>query len=49
MRRLDVLRPDHGGRASTACAAKGFDGVEPDNVDGYTNRTGFPLDRGATS
>ena len=26
-----------------ACAAKGFDGVEPDNVDGYTNNTGFPL------
>jgi hypothetical protein len=25
------------------CAAKGFDGVEYDNVDGYTNETGFPL------
>jgi hypothetical protein len=25
------------------CAAKGFDGVELDNVDGYTNNTGFPL------
>lgn len=25
------------------CAAKGFDGVEYDNVDGFTNRTGFPL------
>ena len=24
-------------------ASKGCDGVEPDNVDGYTNRTGFPL------
>ncbi|MFV0406751.1 MAG: endo alpha-1,4 polygalactosaminidase [Propioniciclava sp.] len=24
-------------------AAKGCHGVEPDNVDGYTNRTGFPL------
>jgi len=23
--------------------AKGCDGVEPDNVDGYTNSTGFPL------
>ncbi|PTT92944.1 endo alpha-1,4 polygalactosaminidase [Pelomonas sp. HMWF004] len=23
--------------------SKGCDGVEPDNVDGYTNRTGFPL------
>jgi hypothetical protein len=25
------------------CARKGFDGVEPDNVDGYANRTGFAL------
>jgi hypothetical protein len=25
------------------CRRKGFDGVELDNVDGYTNRTGFPL------
>jgi hypothetical protein len=25
------------------CREKGFDGVELDNVDGYTNRTGFPL------
>jgi hypothetical protein len=25
------------------CKAKGFDAVEPDNIDGYSNRTGFPL------
>ena len=25
------------------CRSKGFDGVEPDNVDGYANDTGFPL------
>ncbi|MFI6598501.1 endo alpha-1,4 polygalactosaminidase [Nonomuraea sp. NPDC050536] len=25
------------------CKAAGFDAVEPDNVDGYTNDTGFPL------
>jgi hypothetical protein len=25
------------------CQKKGFDGVELDNVDGYTNKTGFPL------
>ena len=25
------------------CKDKGFDGVEPDNIDGYTNDTGFPL------
>jgi hypothetical protein len=24
-------------------AERGFDGVEPDNVDGYANETGFPL------
>ena len=24
-------------------AEKGCDGVDPDNVDGYTNQTGFPL------
>lgn len=27
------------------CADKGFDGVEFDNVDGWSNRTGFPLRR----
>ena len=36
-------RTDHEARASTCCAAKGFDAVEFDNVDGYQNRTGFPL------
>lgn len=25
------------------CARKGFDAVEPDNVNGWENRTGFPL------
>jgi hypothetical protein len=25
------------------CKSKGFDGIDPDNVDGYTNDTGFPL------
>jgi hypothetical protein len=25
------------------CRAKGFDAVEPDNVDGYANDSGFPL------
>jgi hypothetical protein len=25
------------------CKSKGFDGVDPDNLDGYQNRTGFPL------
>jgi hypothetical protein len=25
------------------CKAKGFDAIEPDNIDGYANKTGFPL------
>lgn len=25
------------------CAHKGFDAIDPDNIDGYTNDTGFPL------
>jgi hypothetical protein len=25
------------------CQKKGFDGVDPDNINGYQNRTGFPL------
>lgn len=28
------------------CADKGFDAIEPDNIDGYTNNTGFPLTAG---
>jgi hypothetical protein len=27
------------------CAEKGFDGVDPDNLDGFTNETGFDLTR----
>lgn len=42
VRRLDVLLPILDARVA-ACAAGGFDGVDFDNVDGYTNSTGFPL------
>ena len=42
IRRLDILGPIMQRRLDM-CAAKGFDAVEFDNVDGYTNRTGFPL------
>jgi hypothetical protein len=28
------------------CKSKGFDGMDPDNLDGYTNPTGFPLTYG---
>ena len=37
-----VLKPILTDRFTT-CKAKGFDGVEPDNVDGYANDPGFPL------
>ena len=40
IRRLDVLIPLIAARMDL-CAKKGFDGVEPDNVDGYQNNTGF--------
>jgi len=42
IRRLDVLGPIMEARMDL-CKQKGFDAVEPDNVDGYTNSTGFPL------
>lgn len=42
IRRLDVLGPIMEARLD-ACKAKGFVGVDPDNVDGYENDTGFPL------
>lgn len=42
IRRLDVLLPLMKTRFER-CREKGFDGIEPDNVDGYANNTGFPL------
>ncbi len=42
IRRLDVLGPLMGARLDMA-VEKGCDGVEPDNVDGYINLSGFPL------
>lgn len=42
IRRLDVLGPIMEARLDIF-KAKGCDGVDPDNVDGYTNDTGFPL------
>ncbi len=44
IRRLNVLRPILHDRLSL-CRARGFDAVEFDNVDGYSNQTGFPLTR----
>ena len=42
VRRLDLLGPIIEARLDLA-VARGCDGVEPDNVDGYANSTGFPL------
>ncbi|MFF1510042.1 endo alpha-1,4 polygalactosaminidase [Streptomyces sp. NPDC058326] len=42
IRRTDVLEPLMAERLDM-CRDKGFDAVEPDNMDGYENRTGFPL------
>ncbi len=39
---IDLLAPIMRARFDQ-CTAKGFDGVEADNVDSYTNDTGFPL------
>jgi len=42
IRRLDILGPIIERRLDL-CRDKGFDGVEPDNVDAYDNASGFPL------
>ena len=42
VRRLDVLAPLMAARFDV-CRAKGFDGIEADNVDGYANDSGFAL------
>jgi hypothetical protein len=42
IRKLRILGPIMQARLDM-CEAKGFDAVEFDNVDGYQNRTGFPL------
>jgi hypothetical protein len=42
IRQISVLAPIIEARMDM-CKQKGFDAVEPDNIDGYTNSTGFPL------
>ncbi|MEU8890970.1 endo alpha-1,4 polygalactosaminidase [Streptomyces sp. NPDC048442] len=42
VRRTDVLEPLMAARMDM-CRDKGFDAVEPDNMDGHLNETGFPL------
>jgi len=42
IRQLDVLLPIMRSRFEV-CKAKGFDAIEPDEIDGYSNESGFPL------
>ncbi|MDE2483151.1 MAG: endo alpha-1,4 polygalactosaminidase [bacterium] len=42
IRQISLLAPIMTARFDL-CKSKGFDAVEPDNVDGYQNDTGFPL------
>jgi hypothetical protein len=42
IRRIDLLAPILTARFQM-CRDKGFDAVEPDNVDAYSNSSGFPL------
>src|ERR1039458_4865421 len=42
VRQLSILEPIMIARFQM-CKSKGFDAVEPDNMDGYENKSGFPL------
>ncbi len=42
IRRLDVLGPIMSARFQM-CREKGFDAVEPDNIEAFSNRSGFPI------
>lgn len=42
IRQTSILEPIMASRLDL-CKKKGFDGVDPDNLDGYQNNTGFPL------
>ncbi len=42
IRQIDTLGPILRARLDL-CREKGFDGIEPDNIDGYANETGFGL------
>jgi hypothetical protein len=42
VRQTTILEPIMAHRLEL-CKRKGFDGVDPDNLDGYENKTGFPL------
>ncbi|HTU83043.1 MAG TPA: endo alpha-1,4 polygalactosaminidase [Candidatus Acidoferrales bacterium] len=42
IRQTSILEPIMAKRYDM-CESKGFDAIDPDNIDGYTNETGFPL------
>ena len=42
IRQIELLAPVMRARLDL-CRDKGFDAIEPDNIDGYANDTGFPL------
>lgn len=42
IRRINKLAPIMRARFDV-CRQKGFDAIEPDNMDNYTNKTGFPI------
>jgi hypothetical protein len=42
IRRLSVIEPIMQARFQM-CAEKGFDAVEPDNIEAFSNRSGFPV------
>jgi hypothetical protein len=43
VRQQSILMPIMTARVKNWCVDKGFDAVEPDNLDGWENSTGFPL------
>ncbi|MGC1375257.1 MAG: endo alpha-1,4 polygalactosaminidase [Anaerolineales bacterium] len=42
IRQISILKPIMEARMEM-CKTKGFDGIDPDNVEGYANNSGFPL------
>ena len=42
IRRTDVIEPIMAARFRM-CAEKGFDAVEPDNIEAFSNKSGFPI------
>ncbi len=43
IRQIDILRPIMENRVRTWCRDKGFDAVEPDETEVWSNNSGFPI------